>query len=232
MNGTGRWASALSAGLGRIVGRGELGGLTMAAYSDVVAAPRVLADTKRWCVQCYSSMRELHGECWDPLVWSLSAVRVCPEHGAALCERCPFCGRIQPWLPRDTGVGWCAWCGENLASSRALEEARMRFAPVSVYGVESFAAARSCAALVARSSAGEAAVSRLVLAQRIASLIDLVDRGNRSAFARRCRVANMTPTNWVRRGVVRFDHAVRVANACSSSLSDLLLERSGRRPSP
>ena len=34
----------------------------------------------------------------------------------------------------------------------------------------------------------------------------------------------MTPTNWVRRGVVRFDHAVRVADGCAVSLPDLFVK--------
>lgn len=101
----------------------------------------------------------------------------------------------------------------------------------SVFGVDAERAARSCAHLVACASAGECVVSRRELAGRIAALVDAVDGGNRSAFARRCAVANMTPTNWVRRGVIRFDHAVRLADACVVSLPDLLLECPSTRKS-
>lgn len=155
----------------------------------------------------------------------LEAVRVCSEHELALCERCASCNRLQPWLPRDTTVGWCAWSGEDLASGRAIENARSRAVPDAVFGVGPFRAARDCAALVARASAGAEVVSRAVLAQRIEVLIDAVDEGNRSAFAGRCHVANTTPTNWVRTGVLRFDHALRLADARAVSLPDLLLER-------
>ena len=65
---------------------------------------------------------------------------------------------------------------------------------------------------------------RAELGRRIAALVDEVDEGNRSAFALRCRVSNMTPTNWVRSGVVRFDHAVCLAELCGVPLADLLLE--------
>ena len=224
MNGNGRWAEVLSEGLGCLVRRRDLSLLTMAAFTDVLAAPRVLADTKRWCATCYASMRERGGECWDPLAWSLSPVRVCPEHGVALRERCALCNRLQPWLPRDTTVGWCAWCGEDLASSGALEGARSCVCPDQVFGVDPYRAARACAVLVARASAGEAVGVRAEFGRRIAALIDEVDEGNRSAFARRCRVSNMTPTNWVRSGVVRFDHAVCLAEVCGVPFADLLLE--------
>ena len=190
MNGNGRWAEVLSGGLGCLVRRRDLSLLTMTAFTDVLAAPRVLADVKRWCAACYASMREQEGECWDPLAWSLSPVRVCPEHGVALCERCPACSRAQPWLPRDTTVGWCAWCGEDLASSDALEEALSGASPGPVFGVDPHRAARSCVALVARASAGEVAACRAEFGRRIAALIDEVDEGNRSAF----RVAVRSPT--------------------------------------
>ena len=58
MNGNGRWAELLSGGLGCLVRRRDLSLLTMAAFTDVLAAPRVLADKKRWCAACYASMRE------------------------------------------------------------------------------------------------------------------------------------------------------------------------------
>ena len=224
MNGNGRWAKVLSEGLGSHVCRMDLSLLTMVAFTDVLAAPRVLADTKRWCAACYASMRERGGECWDPLAWSLSPVRVCLEHGVALSERCASCHRLQPWLPRDTTVGWCAWCGEDLASSEAPKEARSGVSPGLVFRVDPYRAARACAVLVARASAGETVVVRAEIGRRIAALIDEVDEGNRSAFARRCRVSNMTPTNWVRSGVVRFDQAVCLAEVCGVLLADLLLE--------
>ena len=224
MNGTGAWAESVSQVFSTLTGQARLERMTLLSLRDVIAAPRVLTLAKRWCPKCYREMREgdIDGDCWDPLVWSLDAVRWCPSHACALADRCPRCSRAQPWLPRDTTVGDCAWCGADLALDLVRSSSRSE-AGLGRCSVDPHCAALACAVLVERLSAGDRVVCRAVLARRIAGLIDDVDDGNRSAFSRRCAVANMTPTNWVRRGVIRFDHAVRLACRCGVDLRQLLL---------
>ena len=41
-------------------------------------------------------------------------------------------------------------------------------------------------------------------------MLDVLDSGNQSAFARRFGVALPTPRNWMRSGSIRFDYLLRV----------------------
>ena len=66
MNGTGQWASALSAGLGRIVGRGDLGALTMAKRCVRLRCPIL----PRGRLRCGSRDWQQPGQRLNSLSWA------------------------------------------------------------------------------------------------------------------------------------------------------------------
>ena len=221
MNSSGRWAQALSSRLAYFTGQEGLDRLTMRPWHRVLSDQRLIGRIRRWwCPACYAAMRADAAVCWDPLVWSLEAVTCCPRHLLRLSETCPFCQRTQRWLPRDTAIGWCVWCGSDLA------------APASSQGLPSSSVeADSRAAWTARVAAEllEAAGSRFTvvtpeeLGGRILGLVKSRCGGNVSAFARRSGVSVFTPRHWVRLGTLRFDHLLGVCWGLQVLPSDLLL---------
>lgn len=49
-----------------------------------------------------------------PLVWSFDYYTVCHIHHVAMQERCPECGKTQPFLPSYPSLLHCGCCGESL----------------------------------------------------------------------------------------------------------------------
>ena len=221
MNGNGHWARDVSSALGRLTLRRELESLTMLPWRRMLPTPRLLAARRRWCPECYREMRAEAGECWDPLVWALAPTVWCTVHDRYLSESCVSCARAQPWLPRDTAIGWCAWCGSELgvgeghqgaipASDSKPVSARIRWA------------AEVCGDLVASSGTGRKVSGPREVGRKVRRLLLHLDDGNQSAFARRFGVSLPTPRHWMVSGSIRFDYLLRICWGSGMHPSDLL----------
>ena len=226
MNGNGKWAAELCGLLERLTVQRRLDVLTMVAWRGVLPTPRVLSLTRQWCPVCYGTMRAECGECWDPLVWSLGAVLCCLEHGERLHTKCVSCLRKQPWLPRDTCVGWCAWCGVDLAAAGTQAGAEGPWDNPAVTVADRWRAS-VCGDLVAWDDGESGPVVLANVGRRIEALLHFIDGGNQSAFARRMGVSLPTPGNWMSTGNVRFDYLIRICWRTGLHPLDLLVrERS------
>lgn len=94
--------------------------LTMMTWSEVIAADRLLRHSKVWCPLCYEEYRQAHQAIFEPLLWLVNGVDVCPRHLQPLTVRCPSCLGTLPLLAQDTRPGYCHHCKCWLGSSNAV----------------------------------------------------------------------------------------------------------------
>ena len=220
MNGMGRWARGMVARLQDLTGRAGLAGLTALPWQGVLAPSGLTANVRRWCPCCYRDMRALHGECWDPLVWFLAPAAGCARHDRPLATHCWSCGVVQPWLPHDTAIGCCAVCGADLAVTAPAE----RPGPVGAYDRwVAGACGDLCAAGQWAARNPLAVVAQDEFSRTIRWLVDELDSGNRSAFARRIGVSVHTPSRWIGSGTIRLDSLLRLSARLGLQPVDLLL---------
>lgn len=74
-----------------------------------------------WCPECIREMQARGGPIFDPLVWSLGFVAVCPRHRVRLCAACSVCGKAQPYLGGSrTNAGACHSCEAPLTAGEAV----------------------------------------------------------------------------------------------------------------
>ena len=199
LNGMGKTAGGVASTLEMLTLQRGLERLTLRALRTLLPPGRVLAQRRRWCPACYTWMRREHGACWDPLLWFLAPARWCPRHRRALVELCPSCGRLQPWLARDTALGWCAWCGHDLAHAGARPASRR-------LGPHIRRNAMICADIVSALASGASPADPTDLTRALVALVQRHDNGNCFAFARRVGVPLDTPRHWMRSVRPRLDH--------------------------
>jgi transcriptional regulator with XRE-family HTH domain len=64
-----------------------------------------------WCPDCLSEMETQY----TPLLWSLKAFTVCPQHQISLVESCPHCRETQSVQRMSSAKIWmCCHCGKSL----------------------------------------------------------------------------------------------------------------------
>lgn len=120
INGTSGLTETWVTTLGQLTGRGDLSGLTMRGWAEVLASRELLRLTRLWCPRCYAEAAG--GVVYDRLQWALACVTVCQEHQRALEHRCPVCGRTQRVLAPHSRPGCCSWCGAWLGQPAATGE--------------------------------------------------------------------------------------------------------------
>ena len=125
MNGVGVMAQDWVDALGALTLRSDLSSLTLRAWSEVAHERRLLISYKRWCPTCIAEWQMSQTTIYEPLLWHIAAVTVCPRHYGRLEHLCPACRRPSPWLSWWSLPGRCAWCMRLLVPADAhCEQAR------------------------------------------------------------------------------------------------------------
>jgi len=95
--------------------------LTMLTWREVIAADRLIRPCRVWCSSCYEEWRQAHRVIYEPLLWMLKGVDVCPRHLQPLAVQCPGCLETLLPLSQWTRPGYCHLCACWLGSSSAMK---------------------------------------------------------------------------------------------------------------
>jgi len=104
--------------------RKDLSFLTMLSYRGIICHKKLLRPHRAWCPRCLEEMKRnpaAAGEpiIYEPLLWKLQPVQVCPRHRQVLEERCPKCrSQLQQVTPTYV-PGYCSSCGHWLGGNYA-----------------------------------------------------------------------------------------------------------------
>lgn len=75
---------------------------------------------KRWCAVCFAAWEADATPLYEPLLWRLALVELCPVHRTRLLDRCPTCNRFQPLITQGYPIGTCVHCKHLLHRSASL----------------------------------------------------------------------------------------------------------------
>ncbi|MFF0830682.1 TniQ family protein [Brevibacillus sp. NPDC003359] len=102
----------------------SLAGLYFLSWKDVIPSSGLIRNTKAWCSVCLQEWKGSAKTIYEPLIWTLQTVQMCPKHLIMLTKRCSNnkCGKQNLQLNTNSIVGYCYNCGDWLGKS--LEEYR------------------------------------------------------------------------------------------------------------
>lgn len=116
LNGTGALAKDWAQVLERLTLRSDLQFLTLLPWAAVLTQQRLLRLTRAWCPDCFMEWQTAGQPVYEPLLWNLNTVSVCPHHQRTLLERCPYpdCHATLPVLASFLRPGYCSKCSRWL----------------------------------------------------------------------------------------------------------------------
>jgi TniQ len=117
INGNGIMASDWVGALGALTLRPDLAFLTLLVGTDALSQRDLLQPVRQWCPKCYDVWRRQEALIYEPLLWSIKSITVCPEHSQQLERRCPHCSASLPWLTWHSRPGYCSACGKWLGKA-------------------------------------------------------------------------------------------------------------------
>lgn len=222
MNGFGitsrKWVEALE----RATLRTDLRLLTLLPFDSVLSRTAPFRRSRAWCPACYQGWRSGGEAIYEPLLWSIAPVTVCPRHRRPLEDACRHCHGRQMPLAVFSRPGYCsrcqAWLGENKADSTVECTTR----PPEGNDV-ALRHAKAIGELLANGPRLNGSCLRAAFMANFRACVDGVAEGNRLAFARTCRVSPcVVRSQMVGRGLLRIDTLLRICYHLNIPLTALL----------
>lgn len=90
--------------------RQDLRYLTLLPLQSLLSLRHVFHTEQLWCPGCYQESRDLKAFFYEPLLWALDIVNVCPRHQCYLQLWCSNCRSLQPFLNLQGQRGYCCVC--------------------------------------------------------------------------------------------------------------------------
>jgi len=85
-------------------------------FEGVFSKGRIFRRTRAWCSACYAQWRCTGTTVYEPLLWTMRLVTICPRHKQPLEEVCPNCGERMKPLGAYARPGHCSKCLQWLAA--------------------------------------------------------------------------------------------------------------------
>jgi hypothetical protein len=116
LNGTTTITSSAVQALEQLTWRQDLRFLTMLPFAEVLSYRGLIRRKRAWCPTCYEEWRETCQVIYDPLLWALECIEICPRHDHLLAQHCPnpACGATQYQLTPRGQPGYCVRCNRWL----------------------------------------------------------------------------------------------------------------------
>jgi TniQ len=121
LNGSGTLATTWSTLLERLTERSDLYVLTAPWWIGDLPNARNLRSSPAWCPACYAAWKKQGLPLYQPLLWMLQVVTICPNHKRRLVERCPYCqGKQAVIASHKAHPGECTKCARWLGSEEHI----------------------------------------------------------------------------------------------------------------
>jgi hypothetical protein len=179
--------------------------------------------SRAWCVQCLHMGKAGARPVYEPLLWTLKPVTLCPLHQQPLSFVCPSCKVQNGVLDPRTRPGYCSKCGQWLAplpiatvlpDNRVLNNDDLRWGDW---------VAKVLGEILAAAPRLSFAPSRDVIAQMIHFCVEHISDGNTSEFARELEVGRGDVMKWqLGKALPKFPSLLGLTFRLGISLLDLI----------
>ncbi len=125
LNGPGKLATTWSTILEQLTQSSHLHLLTSTWWLGNYPYQKHLRTSPAWCPACYTEWKEQERPIYQPLLWMLLILRICPKHKRPLIDRCPHCqAKQRAIVAHPIRAGECSkcagWLGTKSLSLPAL----------------------------------------------------------------------------------------------------------------
>jgi len=178
-----------------LTGRSDLRYLTLLPWAEVLTHFSLLRRSRVWCESCLYAWQHAGQPIYEPLLWALQPVTVCPYHRCRLRQVCPSCqNQIGP-LDSRSRSGHCSRCGRTLVPNVAGRAVDGQIAPDAEM-IWADWVANALGELLAAAPEIRWSPERMQLAETIRLCVDQTSSGNASAFARLMNVGRGDVIRW------------------------------------
>ena len=220
LNGTGEMALNVVKALKSLTLQDELHYLTMIPWVNVFPTRGLLRSVRAWCPVCYEEWQSNNQIVYEPLVWAIDAVKVCPLHQQHLITECPRCQQSNRLLDWKSQPGYCSRCQAWLGS---LHDRVCSNISAIEFGML-FWIASTVKDLLAVTSTLQSFCDKQRVAQALKFYVDRIAEGNVAELARRLEIPKNTFWLWWNgSNMPTLKSLLKICYCLNTSLADFLL---------
>ncbi|HEY9611241.1 helix-turn-helix domain-containing protein [Allocoleopsis sp.] len=224
LNGTGDIAMDFVQALETLTLRSDLCFLTLLNCASILPPRGLFRAYKAWCPACYQKWRLSRQVVYEPLLWAIEAVKVCPQHHQPLCLYCPYCHKQSLLLEWHSCSGYCSVCGKwlgKLGTSCDFLE-RGTLSPEEL--TRQNWTANTIGELITVVPRLSSPLPRGNVAEAMRTVVNLVTKGNIAAFASRLGIPKNTLWMWhTGKALPQLDVLLKICYCLEISLLDFLV---------
>lgn len=117
LNGSGVQAQTWASIFEQLTGRADLPFLTLPWWIGNLSSRKQLRTVPAWCPSCLSEWQENDLTIYQPLLWTLQIVTICPRHSVFLQDQCHQCHKHQAVIAANKSrPGVCTHCSSWLGT--------------------------------------------------------------------------------------------------------------------
>jgi len=163
------------------------------SWKQVFSAQGITRVMRAWCARCYREWQAAGTEIYEPLLWMLARVSVCPLHQQILTTICPHCGREPHVLSCKSRPGHCSRCGGWLG---VHTDERGDTGGATDWNQEQ-SMAEAVATLLTRAPTLERSPSVELVKTNLRACMEELASGNESLFLRAAGLGQKTLREWL-----------------------------------
>ncbi|PSB31019.1 TniQ family protein [Stenomitos frigidus] len=222
LNGTGEMAKNLVEALQALTLHDNLCLLTMLPWSKLLPHRHLLHNDRTWCSACYQDWFCKRQTIYEPLLWSLEVIQVCPLHRQELLQQCPHCHKKNYPLAWHSRPGFCSKCHEWLGASPEVKSSNQKERSKEELAFEIWAAT-TVGGFIASTSNSAFDLTKDRIAKAFCLYVNHLAKGNIAEFARQLKVPRNTLWLWCQgNNRPTFTKLVEICFCLGVSLSDFL----------
>jgi AraC-like DNA-binding protein len=223
-NGMQATASNITTILKQLTGRDELHLLTMLPWAEVIAAMRLLRNKRTWCPQCYQQWRSTNQILYEPLIWSLKVVDICPQHHQPLLQQCPKCAQPSCLLTATSlPPGYCSKCGGWLGSTLSAEDTLKTLSHKELNW--KCWVVKNVSELLAKTPNLTSLIPKNRIKTVLSAYVKQLTKGNINALCRLTQQPDSTLHNWLQeKSVPQLFQLLQICNSLEISLWNFLTQ--------
>jgi transcriptional regulator with XRE-family HTH domain len=226
LNSTGDMAQDLVQALQLLTLRDDLHFLTFLFWAEIIPPRNLFRTKKAWCPICYEEWH-LHKQIiYEPLLWTISSVQICPHHQKYLCHICYHCNQELPLLSWRSRPGYCSncdsWLGVSLPAQQSSSIIDSPIISTEDLHWHSWVV-ESIGELISSAPSFESIPAKENIAKSFSLVIDMVTYGNAAEFARLMGIPKNTIWMWQKKKALPLiDMLLKICYRLEISLLDFL----------
>jgi TniQ len=194
--------------------------LTMLPWTEVFPLFGLMRIDRAWCPCCLEEWRTSGCIIYEPLLWTVQAVKICAQHGCWLETQCPTCTRTSRWLTWRSRPGYCAHCQQWLGMNMVRREGKVQETIWFCWCAEQIETLLALAPTLTNLP------SRARIHEGLTAVLDQISQGRKMTFARLVGLSEKMVGDWFyHQQLPSVENLLRVCFAVNLSLHDFLLKK-------